>query len=101
MVGVLLGEVWRVLRVGGLFVVTVWGCTEYLVRRMRLIGDCEGYLPWSYGISGRVERYYRLYRGDELAREVVGVGFEVINQGAIRVGRHYDNYYIVSTKMKL
>ncbi len=97
----LMGNVLRgvhdVLSPGGLFVATVWGCNETTLRRLRPIGDCEGYITWSYGINKSVARYYRLYREGELESEVLSAGFTVVKSGAIRIGG-FINYYVVSRK---
>ncbi len=86
------------LKVGGLFTATVWGCVgDALERLVDRVDDCEGYVPWSYGLGRRVLRYYRLYREGELEREVTEAGLRVVKSGIIWIGR-YANYYIVAVK---
>jgi SAM-dependent methyltransferase len=92
-----LREIRRVLRVGGAFITTVWGCEGEVLRRLRKLSDCEGYLPWSYGLDREVLRFYRLYRKGELEGEVINVGLNVIKNGVIRIGG-FINYYVVSRK---
>ncbi len=97
---VLRGGAREVLRPGGLFIATVWGgCNEATLKRLRPIGDCEGYITWSYGVNKGVSRYYRLYREGELESEVSSAGgFTVIKGGGvIRIGS-FINYYIVSRR---
>lgn len=89
--------VYESLRPGGLFIATVWGCDKNTLRRLIPIGDCEGYIPWSHGLSERIHRYYRLFRGGELDDEALKIGFSIIRSGVIRVGA-FTNYYIVSRK---
>ena len=97
LIGNALRSVYDVLRPGGLFVATVWGCSEATLRRLRAISDCEGFITWSHGLNEGVARYYRLYREGELESEVSGVGFTIIRSGVIRIGG-FINYYVVSRK---
>ncbi|MGC9153738.1 MAG: class I SAM-dependent methyltransferase [Vulcanisaeta sp.] len=97
LIGNALRGVYEVLNPGGLFIATVWGCNEATLRRLRLIGDCEGYITWSYGVDRRVARYYRLYREGELESEVSSVGLRIVRSGVIRLGG-FTNYYVVSRK---
>ena len=97
LIGNVLRSVYDVLRLGGLFVATVWGCNETTLRRLKPIGDCEGFISWSHGLNEGVARYYRLYREGELESEVSGAGFTIIRSGVIRVGG-FINYYVVSRK---
>jgi SAM-dependent methyltransferase len=93
-----LSNVYDALRIGGLFMATTWGCVgDALERLVDRVGDCEGYVSWSYGLGDRVLRYYRLYREGELGSEVTKAGFRVVRSGVIWVGR-YANYYIVAVK---
>ncbi len=97
LIGYALRNIYDALRPGGLFVATVWGCNEATLRRLKLIGDCEGFIAWGHGLHGGVPRYYRLYREGELEGEVSGIGLRVIKSGVIRVGG-FINYYIASRK---
>ena len=92
-----LREIYRVLRAGGVFITTVWGCEGEVLRRLRRLGDCEGYLPWNYGLNKEVLRFYRLYREGELEGEVINAGLNIIRNSVIRIGG-FINYYVVSRK---
>ncbi|GAB6945583.1 hypothetical protein JCM14467A_23650 [Vulcanisaeta sp. JCM 14467] len=97
LIGDALRDIYEVLKSGGLFVATVWGCNEATVRRLRPINDCEGFITWSHGLNRDIPRYYRLYREGELEGEVSSVGFTIIRSGIIRIGS-FINYYLVSRK---
>ncbi|WP_069807645.1 class I SAM-dependent methyltransferase [Vulcanisaeta thermophila] len=92
-----LEDINRIMKNNGIFIATVWACNESTLRKLIPFNDCEGSIPWSYGVEEQVHRYYRLYRQGELESELGGAGFVPIESGALRLGR-YLNYYAVALK---
>ena len=80
-------EVRRVLRVGGLFLATVWGCSN---------GNCDKVIKWSWGLKEPVNRYYHLFIKGELDDEV-SVRFRIMLTEEVRIGRRV-NYLVLAVK---
>ena len=67
-------EAYRVLRVGGEMIVSVWGRGSDRVKNR----PKECFVSWSRD-GGKVERYTYVYDFDELKRDLEGVGFRVLD----------------------
>jgi|APSaa5957512535_1039671.scaffolds.fasta_scaffold26160_5 tRNA (uracil-5-)-methyltransferase TRM9 len=68
-----LQELYRVLKDGGLAIISVWSRNQKRVKNK----PKEAIVPWT--MNGRkYERYYYLYEKDELEGLLKGVGFEVL-----------------------
>lgn len=102
-----LKEAKRVLRLGGLLILTVWDLKEKRKKRKFNfltwyweLGLDKGdmFLPW-YGVN---DAYFHCFDLKELVELVKMVGLKIIRKGEIMVGeRPYNNFYVVAQKIDI
>jgi ubiquinone/menaquinone biosynthesis C-methylase UbiE len=69
-----LEEVYRVLKVGGEALISVWGRGQNRLKNR----EKEGFVPWTVG-EKKFERYTYIYDLDELIELCEGVGFDIVS----------------------
>ena len=85
----LLSEVKRVLKKGGVMILTVWNLKE------KAKGEVDVFIPW-YGSKGTYFHCFNLKELIQLAKES---DFEVIKSGEILIGKKpYSNFYLILKK---
>ena len=92
----------RVLKDGGILVLTVWDLKEKMSKRgifdwfkRRRLGRGDVLLPW----YGSKDAYFHCFNLEELVQLTKEAGFKVVEKGEILVGsRPYSNFYIVAEK---
>ncbi len=85
----LLNEAKRVLKKGGVMILTVWNLEE------KTKGEVDVFIPW-YGSKGTYFHCFNLKELIQLAKEL---DFEVIKSGEILIGKKpYSNFYLILKK---
>ncbi|ABW01825.1 class I SAM-dependent methyltransferase [Caldivirga maquilingensis] len=80
-------EARRVLKNGGVFLATVWGCGN---------ADCDKVIKWSWGLKEPVNRYYHLFTKGELDSEV-SVNLRIMLTDEVHIGRRV-NYLVLAVR---
>ncbi len=107
-----LQEAYRVLKTGGVLLVTVWARYQLyflpqLVRnitsRLKGLKESIGDIvkPWRHGES-ILFRYYHLYSLKELVDDIMDSGFKIVDKGVYYPRKSflkpYKNYYVIGLK---
>lgn len=110
--GMVLKEFFRVLKVGGEGLVTIWAALhptvlsrlarnfiDLLLMRRRLDKLFDIQVPWRSRGSTYL-RYYHIYRPSEILKYLRNLGFKVVRSGTYNPHRRIlpENYYVVLSK---
>ena len=106
-----LHEVRRVLKAGGKCLISVWRRLQfrfllkvvgiYLKKIAGIEEDFEVLVPWKMnGLS--VYRYFYLYSGKQLKKDIEDTGMKILNFSNVKIGTRLisDNYFVTVSKIK-